>query len=172
VAEIYLFVAPGSTSPPTSPVIMKVGGQTATPFSTKTALTGNVSYIDGGSNPIPIQGISIAHSKEKRISKVEFSPILVSSNTTTPQAFSVESSAELTGNSLDRIYTSPTTISAGILVLPKLTDPKMYISGTTKNWAISTSQATQNLLPAPVSGYPQNTPPPNLKITLTFVNQS
>jgi hypothetical protein len=170
VAEIYLFVAapPVSTSPP---IIIKVGGQNPVPFSTKTALTGKVSYIDGGSNPIPIQGISIAHPPSKRISKVEFSPILVSSNTTAFQAFSVESSATLTGSSLDKIYTSPTTNSDGTLVLPKLTDPKMYISGTTKNWLTPTTQATQNLLPAPVQGYPQNTPPPNLKITLTFVDR-
>lgn len=161
VAEIYLFVDPANAPP----VIQKGGSN---PFSTKTNLTGTATYVEN-------TGISLAHNPSKKISKVEFSPILVAANTTTPQKFSVESSATLRDNSLLNVYTPPTinplskVSSSGILVLPKLTDPTMYISGTTKNWAKPTSQETQNLLPTTVQGY-NNPTPPNLKITLTFVN--
>jgi hypothetical protein len=161
VAEIYLFVDPASTNPVRPPNIIKERN----PFSTKTNLTGTVNYIDTQQYT---QGISIVHPSSKKISKVQFSPILVSSSTTTPQRFSIEDSAELTGNSLEKLYTSPTTSNPGILILPKLTDPTMYGSGTTKNWAKSVSQETQNILPSPVPGYQGIIP--NLKITLTFVN--
>ena len=82
----------------------------------------------------------------------------------TALSFSVAEEATIMGGALiqDYVYIA-TGSNPSVLTLSNVTSIPLYTTSQTKVWASSN-------LPAAPTGYPAGSPPPNLKITLTFAS--
>ena len=108
----------------------------------------------------------------KKITRVQFSPILVANNappSPSSLSFSIYDDATISGAPLlqDYVYQASGNVPS-ILTLSNVASIALYTSSTNKIWATSGLPAAPIL--APPLTYPVGIPLPNLKITLTFEN--